>query len=72
MLFFRSEEHIDRWCAAWRLERGAVIPLPKGWELARVWYGEDRRDPAWRRRTLEETEAVFASLGFTSEFWNLR
>jgi len=72
MLFFRSEEHIDRWCAAWRLDRGAVIPLAKGWELARVWYGEDRRDPAWRRRTLEETEAVFASLGFTSEFWNLR
>ena len=72
MLFFRSEEDIRRWCETWRLPRGAVIPLAKGWALARVWYGEDRRDPAWRRRTLEETEGVFAQLGFTSEFWNLR
>ena len=72
MLFFRSEEHIDRWCATWRLERGAVIPLGQGWELAKAWYTEDRREPSWRRRTLEETEAVFARLGFTSPFWSLR
>jgi Alkylmercury lyase len=72
MLFFRSEEHIDRWCTTWRLGKGAVIPLEKGWELARAWYTEDRREPSWRRRTLEETEAVFDSLGFTEEFWNLR
>jgi hypothetical protein len=72
MLFFRSEEHIDPWCATWRLPKGAVIPLTKGWELARAWYDEDRSDPAWRRRTLEETEAVFATLGFTSAFWRLR
>jgi hypothetical protein len=72
MLYFRSEVDIDRWCAAWRLDRGAVIPLEQGWQLASVWYGEDRRDPSWRRRTLEESEAVFASLGFTSPFWSLR
>ncbi|PYQ29915.1 MAG: hypothetical protein DMF56_09320 [Acidobacteria bacterium] len=72
MLFFRSEEHVDRWCESWQMPRGEIISLDKGWELARIWYGEDRRAPDWRRRTLEETEAVFASLGFTSEFWNLR
>jgi hypothetical protein len=72
MLFFRSEEHIERWCRTWTMNAGAVIPLEKGWELARIWYGEDRRLPEWRRRTLEETEAVFAKLGFTSEFWRLR
>jgi hypothetical protein len=72
MLFFRSEEHVDRWCAAWRIEKGAVIPIQAGWNLARAWYGQDRREPAWRRRTLEETEAVFAGLGFTSAFWSLR
>ena len=72
MLFFRSEEHIARWCKTWRFEIGAVIPIHKGWELAQAWYGEDRREPSWRRRTLEETEAVFARLGFTSEFWSLR
>lgn len=72
MLFFRSEEHIARWCNTWRFETGAVIPIEKGWELARAWYSEDRREPSWRRRTLEETEAVFARLGFTSEFWSLQ
>ena len=72
MLLFRSEEDVDRWCTTWRLGKGAVLTLEKGWDLARVWYGEDRRDPAWRRRTLEETEGVFAALGFGGAFWNLR
>ena len=72
MLFFRSEEHADRWCASWRFDRGAVLSLETGWKLAEAWYGPDRRDPQWRRRTLEETEALFAELGFTSEFWSLR
>lgn len=72
MLLFRSEEDVDRWCTTWRLPRGAVLTLEEGWSLARTWYGEDRRDPAWRRRTLEETEALFSRLGLTSEFWSLR
>jgi hypothetical protein len=72
MLFFRSEEDVERWCELWRLDRGAVFSIAKGWELAQAWYTEDRREASWRRRTLEETEAVFGSLGFTSEFWSLR
>lgn len=72
MLFFRSEEHIHKWCATWRMDEGAILPLEQGWALARAWYGEDRRDPAWRRRTVDETEAVFRELGLTSEFWRLR
>jgi hypothetical protein len=72
MLFFRSEEHVDRWCASWRLARGAVLSLEQGWKLAQAWYAADRRDPAWRRRTVEETEALFAELGLTSAFWSLR
>lgn len=72
MLFFRSEEHIDRWCMSWRMERGAVLSLETGWRLARAWYGEDRRDPEWRRRTVDETEELFASLGLSSDFWRLR
>jgi len=71
MLYFRSEEHIDRWCATWRLKRGAVLPIELGWRLARIWYSEDRRKPEWRRRTTQETEAVFTSLGLTSDFWKL-
>jgi hypothetical protein len=72
MLYFRSEEDIERWCKTWRMTKGAVIPIEKGWELASAWYNEDRRLPGWRRRTLEETEAVFRQMGFTSEFWSLR
>lgn len=72
MLFFRSEEHIDAWCRTWRFERGAVLSLEQGWALAQAWYGEDRRQPEWRRRTVDEAEAVFAELGLTSAFWSLR
>ena len=72
MLFFRSEEHVDRWCASWQLGRGAVLSLETGWKLAEAWYGADRREPEWRRRTQEETEVLFAELGFTSVFWSLR
>jgi len=72
MLLFRSEEHIDRWCAAWRLPRGAILTLGAGWRLAQAWLGPDRRDPAWRRRTVEEAEALFTKLELTSSFWSLR
>ena len=72
MLLFRSEEHIDRWCATWRFERGGTLSLEQGWKLARAWYGSDRRQPDWRRRTVDEAEALFAELGLTSPFWSLR
>jgi hypothetical protein len=72
MLYFRSEVDVDRWCATWRLQRGAVIPMQVGWELAKSWYGEDRRKPEWRRRTAEEAQTVFASAGLSGDFWRLR
>ena len=72
MLLFRSEEHVERWCAAWRLPRGATLTLEAGWRLAQAWHGPDRRDPAWRRRTVAETETLFASLELTQSFWRLR
>ena len=72
MLLFRSEEHVDRWCESWHLPHGASMSLEKAWALASMWFDADRGNPSWRRRTLEETEAVFGGLGFTGEFWNLR
>ena len=71
MLLFRSEEHIDRWCQARDLARGAVLSPEQGWRLARGWYGKKLR-PDWRRHTLEETEELLAGLGLTGPFWNLR
>ena len=72
MLFFRSEEHIHHWCQSRNHEPGAVLSLEQGWRLAQAWYGPDRRELSWRRRTMEETEALFEDLGLTSSFWNLR
>jgi hypothetical protein len=70
MLLFRSEEHVDRWCAARRIERGEIFPLDQCWELARVWYA-DRLSSTWRRRTPQETESVFAQIGFRGPFWSV-
>ena len=72
MLLFRSEDHIHRWCQQWRLEHGAQLSLDQAWRLAQAWYGPDRREARWRRKTVEETEALLAELGLTSPFWNLR
>ncbi len=71
MLLFWSEEHIDKWCRDWNLPKGETVDLDKCCKLAYEWYGPDRREPEWRRRTVEEAEAVFAKLGFTSAFWSL-
>jgi len=72
MLLFRSEEHVDHWCAQWKLERGALLPLEQAWRLARAWYEPDRRQPTWRRKTVDETEALLAEIGLTTQFWSLR
>ena len=72
MLLFRSEEHIEKWCQAWSLPRGATLSPETAWQLARAWYSADRRERAWRRRTVDETEALLAGLGLTGSFWNLR
>lgn len=71
MLLFRAEEHIDRWCQAHGLERGATLKQEDGWQLARAWYTEKLK-PEWRRHTLEEAEALLAKVGLTGAFWNLR
>ena len=70
MLAFRSEAHVDRWCTARRLPRGAVFTLDQAWRLAKAWYA-DRLSPDWRRRTPAEAEAVFGSVGLRGSFWKL-
>ena len=71
MLLFRSGEHVDAWCRARGLARGGMLSVEQTWRLATIWYG-DRADPAWRRKTLDEAEAIFADLGLTGPFWRLR
>lgn len=61
---------MDRWLKQMGHPRGAVVPLPVVWQLAKAWYA-DPRDPEWRPRTRDENQAVLASVGLTGEFWEL-
>jgi hypothetical protein len=71
MLLFRSEEHVGEWCRIWNISKGELLSLDQGWRLARAWYS-DRLDLEWRRKTIDEAEQIFAELGLTSLFWDLR
>ncbi len=71
MLAFRSEEHVERWCQARRIPRGASFSLEQAWQLGRAWYG-DKLSPDWKRATPEEAEAIFAGIGLIGDFWRLR
>lgn len=42
----------------------------QGWRVAHAWYAGKLR-PDWRRKTLEEAEALFADTGLTGPFWSL-
>lgn len=67
MLLFRDEEHVERFGQT----PGATMTPEQMWRLADAWY-RDRADPAWRRRTADEAETVFASIGLSSAFWQLK
>jgi hypothetical protein len=71
MLAFRSEEHVDRWREQRCLAPGALFSPEQMWRLASEWY-KDRLSPDWRRKNVEEAEAVFAEIGLTGPFWQLR
>ncbi len=71
MLLFRSEEHIDNWCEMWSQPRGGTLTLEQTWQLAQAWYGQDRRDTDWRRKTLQEAMAIFGEIGMAGPFWQL-
>ena len=68
MMLFRSEEDVDRWCAATGEPRGETVPLQQIWQLSQFWYG-NRMDPDFRGRTPDQVVEVFNQAGLTSEFW---
>jgi hypothetical protein len=70
MLAFRSEAHVDRWCEARLVPRGASFSLEQAWQLGRAWYA-DKLSPDWQRATPAEAEAAFAAIGLTGDFWRL-
>ena len=68
MCLFRSEEELEVWLDG--RERGGTMTVDTCWKLARAWYG-DKNKPGYRRKTLEEAQATFESLGLTGDFWRL-
>ncbi len=46
------------------------MTIPQAWELSRRWYG-NRLALDFRRPTVEEARAIFASVGLTRAFWAL-
>ena len=66
MLLFRGEGHVERAGQP----TGAYMTPDQMWRLADIWY-HDRADPTWRRKTVEEYEAILASIGLTADFWRL-
>jgi len=71
MLLFQSEEHVDRWCNQWGQPRGEILTSGQIWGLAKMWYSDDRQEPEWRRKTVDEAEEIFSGLGLVSAFWKL-
>ena len=69
MLFFRSEERVDEWCAVRGLPRRPLIRLSQLWELAQAWY-TDRLSPAARRPGPDEMRRIFARVGLEGPFWD--
>jgi len=49
---------------------GAVVELPRLFELARRWYG-DRLSPDWRPRSREASQAILSDVGLVGDFWRL-
>lgn len=47
-----------------------MLSMAQAWALAKAWYA-DRLSPSWRRKTPEETRALFNTLGLTGPFWAL-
>ena len=61
MRLLRSEEEA---------EGGTTVPLATLAALARDWSG-DRLDPAWRPRSVEESQRILDAHGLTGDFWRL-
>ena len=47
-----------------------MLPLELAWRLSELWYA-DRLSLDWRRRTVPETQQLFAGLGLVGPFWQL-
>jgi hypothetical protein len=69
MLFFRSEEHVNRWCEMKNVPRRPIISLEQLWHLAVTWY-ENRLTVESRRPAPDEMVKIFSGIGLEGPFWD--
>ena len=69
MLFFRSEEHVQRWCQTRDLPVRPILSLEQLWHLAMTWYG-NRLTVESRRPGPDEMASIFAAIGLEGPFWD--
>ncbi len=69
MLFFRSEEHVQRWCQTRDLPVRPILSLVQLWHLAMTWYG-NRLTVESRRPGPNEMVSIFAAIGLEGPFWD--
>ena len=62
---------MDRWCAEYRVPRGASVALDRLWRLTGPWYA-DRLNEDWRPKTPDAIERLFTEAGLTGDFWRVR
>lgn len=67
---FRAPDDAAAWSARHGFMLGDVVPLNRVLALARVWSGR-HLDPSWRKWTVDEARAMFASVGLTSPTWDV-
>jgi Alkylmercury lyase len=67
---FTEAGEVPAWCERHGYEAGAIVPLAQVRALARAWYGR-HLDPAWRKHTAAEAQAIFTQVGLTGAFWSL-
>ncbi len=70
MQLFRSEEDVQTWSEQTGVPIGSIFEPSQLWELGGRWY-DDRLRPDWRRRTVEERQAILDEVGLTGNFWRI-
>jgi hypothetical protein len=66
----RTPEDAAAWTVRHGFTLGDVVPLNRVLALSRAWYGR-HLDPTWRKWTVDEARAMFASVGLTSPTWDV-
>jgi len=71
MVFFRSEELAQAWCAFRDCPLSPLVDIGQLWSLATTWYATRLQEDS-RRPKPDEMRAIFARLGLVDDFWDPR